>query len=186
MIFCLLDVFMRIKLLSFLFLFTYIRFVLFVRVKSSCKKKKKRGLKLPRYPHLLYYWRLPPSTCRKLFVLTYFYLWLSVRIFPFYENLFCLWKSLLIYDHLWGSFLFIRISSYLWLSVRIFPFYENLFQFLVIYDHLWESLFIYHELFYYLFFITLNHLCVLILVFFCHSCIHLDQQELKIFMNINN
>ena len=46
-IFFLLDVFMRIKMLSFLFLFACMRFVLFVRVKSSCKKKKERGLKLP-------------------------------------------------------------------------------------------------------------------------------------------
>ena len=36
-----LDVFMRIKMLSFLFLFACMRFVFFVRVKSSCKKKNK-------------------------------------------------------------------------------------------------------------------------------------------------
>ena len=41
-------------MLSFLFLFACMRFMLFVRVKSSCKKKE-RGLKLPRYPHLVYY-----------------------------------------------------------------------------------------------------------------------------------
>ena len=76
------------------------------------------------------------------------YLWSSMRIFSFYENLF---ESLLICDHPWESFLFMRIflnlvlfmiirenlfflwesfwiSSYFWSSVRIFTFYENLFE----------------------------------------------------------
>ena len=34
--------FERIKTLSFLFLFAYMRFVLFVRVKSFCEKKKSK------------------------------------------------------------------------------------------------------------------------------------------------
>ena len=94
------------------------------------KKKKKRGLKLPWYPHLLYNWLVPPSTC----------LWKSVGIFSFYGNVFCLWESLLVYDHLRGS-LFMRISPYLWSSVRIFSLYENLFLFLIICQNLfflWE------------------------------------------------
>ena len=37
-----LDVFKRIKMLPFLFLFAYMRFVLFVRVKSFRKKKKNK------------------------------------------------------------------------------------------------------------------------------------------------
>ena len=67
-------------------------------------------------------------------------------IFSFYENLFlfmiicetlfCLWESLLIYDHLWESVLFMRISSCLWSPVKIFPSYENLFKSLLICDHL--------------------------------------------------
>ena len=39
-IFFLLDVFQGIKMLSFLLLFAYMRFVLFVRVKSFRKQKK--------------------------------------------------------------------------------------------------------------------------------------------------
>ena len=39
--FLLLDVFMHMKMVSFLFLFACMRFVPFVRVKSSCKKKKR-------------------------------------------------------------------------------------------------------------------------------------------------
>ena len=114
----------------------------------------------------------------------------------FYENLV---EFLLIYDHLWESLLFMRIflnvflfmiicenvcflwesfwiSSYLWSPVKIIPFYENLFEFLLIYDHLWES-FSFMRIFLnlFLFFIMLTHLCVLILIFFYHSSIHLDQ-----------
>ena len=143
--------------------------------------------------------------CALIFIYGH-HLWgsfLFMGIFSVYENLFLfmiicgglffLWESLLIYDHLWRSFLFMRISSYLWISVRIFSVYENLFLFIIIcknlffyenffeslliYDHLWESLFIDDQLFYYLFFITLTHLRVLILIFFYHSksvliCIH--------------
>ena len=159
--------FMCIKMLSFLFLFTCMCFVLFVHMKSSCKKRE-RGLKLPWYPHLLYYWRLPPLICRKLFVRTYFYLWLSVRIFPFYENLFCLWESLLIYDHLWKSFSFMRvflnlflfmiicenlfflwesfwISSYLWSSVRISSYLWSIILLLIFY-HTYPSVRTYSHL----------------------------------------
>ena len=45
--FFLLDIFMRIIILCFLFLFTCMYFLLFVRVKSSRKKKRKRDFKLP-------------------------------------------------------------------------------------------------------------------------------------------
>ena len=41
-------------MLLFYFLFAYIRFVLFVRVNSFCKKSQ-RSLKLPWWPHLHYY-----------------------------------------------------------------------------------------------------------------------------------
>ena len=132
------------------------------------------------YPHFLYYWRLPPqSAASYLYALIFIYdhLWESfpfMRIFSVYENLFLfiiicwglffLWESLLIYDHLWESFLFMRVSSYLWSSVKIFLFYENLFVSLLIYNHLWESLLMYDQLFHYLFFITLTHLCILILI----------------------
>ena len=127
-------------------------------------------------------------------------------------GLFLLWESLLIYDHLWESFLFTRISSYLWSSVRIFPFYENLFKSLLNYDNLWESLLfmriflnfflfmiICENLFLFMinYFITyfLSHLPICAYLFsssfiiqnlFSFACIHLDQYELKIFMNINN
>ena len=109
---------------------------------------------------------------------------LFMGMFSVYENLFLfmiiwgglfLWESLLIYDHLWESFLFMRISSYFWSSVRISSFYENFFESLHNYYHLWEFLLSSDQLFYYLFFITLAHLCVLILIFFYHSCIHFGQ-----------
>ena len=64
----------------------------------------------------------------------------------------------------------------------VFSFYENFFLFMIIcknlfflwesfliYDDLWESLLVYDKLFYYLFFNTLTHLCVPILIFFYHS-----------------
>ena len=114
---------------------------------------------MPWYSHLLYYWRVAPST----------YL---PRIY--------LYTLIFIYDHLWGlfflweSFLFMRIPSYLLIICENF---FCLWKYLLIYDHLWESLLIYDQLFYYLFFITLTHLCVLILIFFYHSksiliCMH--------------
>ena len=94
-----------------------------------------------------------------LFIRTYF-LWSSVGVFSFYGNIFCLRESLFIYDHLWGSFLFMRISSYLWSSVRIFSIYENLFLFMIsvkifpFYENLFESLLIYHNLFQSLLFLS--------------------------------
>ena len=153
------------------------RFVLLVRVKFFCKKIKRFKIALIPSFTILLTCTLLDSPIENLFVRIHFYLSSSVRISSIYENLF---ESLLIYDHLWESFLFMRIfwiSSYLWSSVRISSFYENLFESLLIYDHLWESLLIYDQLFYYLFFITLTHLCVLILIFFYHSksiliCMH--------------
>ena len=68
------------------------------------------------------------------------YLWSSVGVFSFYENLFlfmiicenlfCLWESLLIYDHLWKSFPFMRIFLNLFLFMIIC---ENLFLFMINY-----------------------------------------------------
>ena len=73
------------------------------------------------------------------------YLWSSVRIFPFYENLI---KSLLIFDHLWESLLFMRIFLNFFLFVIIC---ENLFESFLIYDHLWVS-FPFMRIFFNLFF----------------------------------
>ena len=164
---------MRIKMLSFLFLFACMRFVLFVLVKSFCKKKIERFkiVLIPSFTILLTCSPLNLPMKSYLYALIFIYDHHPWGVFSIYGNLFCLWESLLIYDHhLWWSFLFMRISSYLWLSVRIFSVYENLFLFmLLIYDHLRGSLLIYDQLFHYLFFITLTHLCVLILIFFCHS-----------------
>ena len=136
--------FMQIKMLSFLFLFACMRFVLFVCVKSSCKKNNNKEVQ--NCPDTLIYYTTdvypPQPTYGKLFVRTYFYLWSPVGVFSFYWNLFFLWKSLLIYEHLWRSFLFVRISPYLWSSVRIFSFYENLSLFMIICENLfflWES-----------------------------------------------
>ena len=140
--------FMHIKMLSFLFLFAWMRFVLFVCVKSSCKKKKtikrfKIAL-IPSFTTLLMYTPLNLPMVSYLYALIFIYdhLWgsfLFIGIFSFHENLFLfmiicgglffLWESLLIYDHLWESFLFMRISPYLWSSVKISSFYENLFNF---------------------------------------------------------
>ena len=141
----------------------FVLFVLFVCLKSSCKKKI-RGLKCP--DNLIYITTdVYPSTCRKLFVRTYFYLWSSVRIFPFYENLF---EFLLIYDHLWESLLFMRIflnlflfmiicenlfflwelfwiSSYLWSSVRISSYLWSIILLLIFY-HTYPSVGTYSRL----------------------------------------
>ena len=66
--------FMRIKMLPFLFLFAYICFVLFLRVKFPCKKNW--GLKLPWWPHWHYYLCAPlKPSIKNLFVRIYLYLW---------------------------------------------------------------------------------------------------------------
>ena len=133
---------------------------------------------MPWYPHLLYYWRLPPLNLPQV-ICTHLFLFMIIC-----ENLSLLWES----------FLFMRISSYLWSSVGVFSFYENFFLFMIIcknlfclweslliYNHLWESLLIYDQKsFYCLFFITFTYLCILILIFFYHSksiliCIHSSQ-----------
>ena len=82
---------------------------------------------MPWYPHLLYYWRVPPSTCLWKVICTHLFLFMIIIC----GGLFFLWES----------FLFMRISSYLWSSVRIFSVYENLFLFMIICKNLfflWE------------------------------------------------
>ena len=103
---------------------------------------------MPWYTHLLYYWRIPPSTCLWKVICTHLFLFMIIicsgsflfmGIFSVYENLF------LFMIICGGSFLFMRISSYLWLSVRIFSVYENLFLFMIIYKNLfflWEPFWI--------------------------------------------
>ena len=137
-------------------------FVLFVLLESFRKNKKKQ----------------------KNYINTLIYI--TTDVYPLQPT----WQVTLvfIYDHLWKSFPFMRISSYLWssvgvfsfwLSVRIFSVYEKLFLFKTICKNLFflwelflnlflfmiirESIFLFMINFYYLFFITLTHLCVLIL-----------------------
>ena len=121
------------------------------------------------YPHLLYYWGVPPPSqptygklfhylflfmiiCKNLFFLwesfwISFYLWSSMRILLklFLFMIVCekFFESFLIYDHLWESFPFMRIFLNFFLFMIIC---ENLFllseffESLLMYDHLWESL----------------------------------------------
>ena len=73
------------------------------------KKKKKNWLEIvliASFTLLLMYTPINPLI-ENLFVHTYFYLWSSVRISSFYENLF-------------EPFLSVRISFSLWSSVRIY------------------------------------------------------------------
>ena len=148
----------------------FVLFVLFVRVKSSCKKNKNKK-KVQNCPDTLIYYTSDVSllnlSIKNLFIRTYFYLWASgesllfmrifwissclwssVRIFSFYENLF---KSLLIYNHLWESLLFMRIFLNFFLYMINC---ENLFESFLIYDHLWESFPFMRILFNPFFFIT--------------------------------
>ena len=68
--------------------------------------KKKKSFKLPLYPHLLYYWRVSPSTClwRNIFLIFFFFItiffslsqsFFIVTIFFNYHNLFQLSQSFL-------------------------------------------------------------------------------------------
>ena len=70
--------FMRIEMLSFLFLFACMRFVLFVRMKSSCKRKIKR-FKITLIPSFTILLTCTPLNLpmKNLFVRTYFCLWES-------------------------------------------------------------------------------------------------------------
>ena len=70
--------FMRIEILSFLFLFACMRFVLFVRMKSSCKRKIKR-FKITLIPSFTILLTCNPLNVpiKNLFVRTYFCLWES-------------------------------------------------------------------------------------------------------------
>ena len=120
--------FMPIKMLPFLFLFACMCFVLFVRVKSSCKKKIKRfkTALIPSFTILLT--GTPLNLSMENYFINYSYLWSSVKIFPFYENLLNL--------------------SLLWESFESFPFmriFLNLFLFMIIRENLfflWESFWI--------------------------------------------
>ena len=142
--------FMCIKMLSFLLFFACMCFVLFVRVKSSCKKKiiikRFKTALIPSFTILLTCTplKLPQVICTHLFLFMIicenlsllwesfllmtisFYLWSSVVVFSFY----CLWESFLIYDRLWKFFPFMRIFLNFFLFMIIC---ENLFLFMINY-----------------------------------------------------
>ena len=102
-IFFLLDVFMRTKMPSFLFSFACMRFVLFMRVKSSLKKKL-----INRFKNAL------------ISSFTTLLTWLlNLPMTSF------LYALIFIYDHLWESLLFMRIFLKLFLFMTIC---ENLFE----------------------------------------------------------
>ena len=105
---------MRIKMLSFLFLFASMCFVLFVCVKSFCKKKRVKFTLITLFVLLL--------TCTSLNLPLKSYLYTFVFV--------C--------DHLWESLLFMRIFLNLFLIMIIC---KNFFESSLIYDRLWESLF---------------------------------------------
>ena len=120
------------------------------------------------------------------------YLWSSVGVFPFFENLFLsmiiyenlsflwdlflsmiiceslslLWESLLIHDHLWESFPFMRISSDPWSSVRISSYLWSIILLLIFY-HTYPSPSVRTD--------------SLLFSSFMHS-----SRSVRIFMNINN
>ena len=109
-------------------------FLCFLCVWNLLVKKKKRVLKLARYPNLLYYWRVP-----------------SLNL-PMASYLYAL---IFIYDHLWGSLLFMRIFLNLFLfMINYFITYS--LSHLPICAYLFSSSFIIQNL-------------------FSFVCIHLDQ-----------
>ena len=114
-----LDIFMCIKMLPCLFLFTYMRFVLFVLLKFSRKKKMKR-FKIVLIASFTLLLTCTPLNLpiENLFARTYFYLWSSVRIFPFCENLLNLFLFMIICENL----------LFLWESFESFFIYDQLFN----------------------------------------------------------
>ena len=153
----------------------FVLFVLFVCVKSSCRKKKKRFkiALIPSFTMLLTCTPLNLPMKSYLYTLIFIYDHLSecfplMRIFSVYENLFLIMI-------LCKNLFFMRTFLNLFLSMIIC---ENLFFFMINY---FITYFLLHlPICAYLFsssFIIQNLFSV---------CIHLDQYELKIFMNINN
>ena len=74
-----LDVFYAHKNATFFVFVRLYAFYAFFCVWNFLVKNQQRDLKLPWYPHLLYYWRAPPLNLpiENLFISTYFYLWQS-------------------------------------------------------------------------------------------------------------
>ena len=148
--------FMLVKMLPFLFLFAYMYFELFLRVKSSRKKIKTFGVVwMASFTLLLMCTPINPPIVN-LFVRTYFYLSESFFFMIHCKN----------------------------------PFFINLLQhFAITSKHklkIWILLQEAITLTYSLSVHTYFHFYFIIQNLFSFACINFDQQELKIFFNINN
>ena len=135
--------------------------MLFVHVKSFCKKKIKRfkSVLIPPFSILLMCTPLNHPMKSYLYALIFIYdhhLWgsfLFMGIFSFYENLFLfmvicenlffLWELFWISSYLWSS---VRISSYLWSIILLLIFYHT-YPSVRTYSHLLLSFKIYSHLY---------------------------------------
>ena len=139
--------FIRIKMLSFLFLFACMHFMLFVPVKSSCKKKIIKRFKIALIPSSTTLLtctplNLPMASYLYALIFIYDHLWESFPFMRIFLNLFLfmiICKNLFL---LWESF---WISSYLW-SIILLLIFHHTFPSVRTYCHLPLSSKIYSRL----------------------------------------
>ena len=146
-IFFLLDVFMRTKMPSFLFSFACMRFVLFMRVKSSLKKKLINRFKnalISSFTTLLtWLLNLPMTSFLYALIFIYDHLWESLLFMRIFLNLFLF---MIICDNLSLLWEYFWISSYLWSIILLLIFYHT-YPSVRTYSHLLLSFKIYSHLY---------------------------------------